>query len=58
MLNAKDAAARAGISVKTLDRYQSRGLIRPTYTPGGRRRFAEEDVDALQTNPPPDRTTT
>lgn len=49
VLTAKEAAARARVSVKTLDRWQRAGLITPDYTPGGKRRFTEQDVDALIT---------
>jgi excisionase family DNA binding protein len=48
-VNAQQAASLLGVSVRTLDRYVSRGLITPTRTPGGHRRFASADVTALLT---------
>lgn len=52
VLTAKQAAARLSIDVRTLDRWQAAGLIRPHYTPGGHRRFSEQDVDTLLAAPP------
>lgn len=46
-LTAREAADRARISIKTLNRYQAAGLITPAYTPGRHRRFTAEAVDAL-----------
>ena len=43
-----EAAARAGVSVRTLRYYEELGLLRPSaYSPGGARRYAEEDVARL-----------
>ena len=49
MLTAKDAAARLGVTVRQLNRYQRAGLIAPVQNvPRGHRRFTEESVDQLQ----------
>jgi len=46
-----EAAARLGVSVRQLNRYQAAGLIRPVQNvPRGRRQFTEESVDQLQRN--------
>lgn len=42
------AAARLGVSVRTLNRYVEAGLLAPaSRTRGGHRRFDADDVDAL-----------
>lgn len=49
MLNAREAAARLGVTVRQLNRYQTAGLIAPVQNvPRGRRKFTEESLDQLQ----------
>lgn len=49
MLTAEQAAARLGVTVRQLNRYQQAGLITPEQNvPRGRRRFTETAVDALR----------
>ncbi|MGD0378898.1 MAG: MerR family transcriptional regulator [Acidimicrobiales bacterium] len=44
-----DAAARAGVSPRTLRYYDELGLLCPSeYTPGGERRYRDTDLVALQ----------
>lgn len=50
-LTATQAAARIGVSVRTLDRYVEAGRITPMRTPGGHRRFDPIDVDRLLREP-------
>jgi DNA-binding transcriptional MerR regulator len=38
------AAARAGVSERALRYYQQLGLVTPACTPGGQRRYSEEDM--------------
>jgi DNA-binding transcriptional MerR regulator len=48
VLNPPEAAARLGVTVRQLNRYQQAGLITPVQNvPRGRRRFTEDSVDAL-----------
>jgi MerR family transcriptional regulator, repressor of the yfmOP operon len=43
-----EAAARAGVSVRTLRYYEELGLLTPSaHSPGGARRYAEEDLARL-----------
>jgi MerR family transcriptional regulator, repressor of the yfmOP operon len=43
-----EAAARAGVSVRTLRYYEELGLLAPSaHSPGGARRYAEEDLTRL-----------
>ena len=43
-----EAAERAAVSVRTLRYYEELGLLTPSdYSPGGARRYAEEDVARL-----------
>ena len=43
-----EAAARAAVSVRTLRYYEELGLLTPSaHSPGGARRYAEEDVARL-----------
>jgi DNA-binding transcriptional MerR regulator len=43
-----DAATRAGVSARTLRYYEELGLLTPSlYTPGGERRYTEEDLAHL-----------
>lgn len=46
-LSTKEAADAAGVSVRTLYRYEEAGRISSVRTPGGHRRYWHEDVDAL-----------
>ncbi|MCJ7755844.1 MAG: MerR family transcriptional regulator, partial [Thermoanaerobaculales bacterium] len=41
------AAELAGVHPQTLRIYERRGLISPHRTPGGTRRYSEEDLEAL-----------
>jgi MerR family transcriptional regulator, repressor of the yfmOP operon len=44
-----EAAARVGVSCRTLRYYEELGLLRPSArTPGGARRYAEEDIARLE----------
>jgi MerR family transcriptional regulator, repressor of the yfmOP operon len=44
-----DAAARAGVSARTLRYYEELGLLTPSgYTAGGERRYSEGDLVALE----------
>ncbi len=45
---AGQAAIVLGITRRELDRAVKDGRITPTYTPGGQRRFAHDDVDRLR----------
>jgi excisionase family DNA binding protein len=46
-LSPRDAAERLGITTDTLRRWERDGLIEPERTPGGQRRYREEDISAL-----------
>jgi hypothetical protein len=49
VLTAEEAAARLGVTVRQLNRYQAAGLITPIQNvPRGRRQFTEESVDQLR----------
>jgi MerR family transcriptional regulator, repressor of the yfmOP operon len=44
-----DAAARAGVSARTLRYYEELGLLTPSgYTAGGERRYSQSDLAALE----------
>jgi MerR family transcriptional regulator, repressor of the yfmOP operon len=44
-----DAAATAGVSARTLRYYEELGILTPSlYTPGGERRYTQEDLEQLQ----------
>lgn len=50
LLDAAQAAAKLGVSVRTLDRYQTAGLIKPIraiHNRGAARKFHPEDVKQL-----------
>jgi len=49
---AKTAAELLGVSVRTLDRYQAAGMIRPCPVPLAPRMFRVEDLEALKTPQP------
>jgi MerR family transcriptional regulator/heat shock protein HspR len=42
------AAELAGMHAQTLRMYERKGLLQPTRTPGGSRRYSEEDVALLR----------
>ena len=42
------AAELAGMHPQTLRIYERRGLIEPFRTPGGRRRYSDEDIERLR----------
>jgi MerR family transcriptional regulator, heat shock protein HspR len=42
------AAALAGMHPQTLRIYERKGLIDPARTPGGTRRYSQEDIERLQ----------
>jgi len=44
-LTTTEAAARLGVSDKTLRRWSNDGLLRLFITPGGHRRYRVEDLD-------------
>lgn len=46
-LSPRDAAEKLGISPDTLRRWERNGLIQSERTPGGQRRYSEEDLSAL-----------
>lgn len=50
----RDAAALLGVDEGTLRHWADQGKVRAFRTPGGHRRFLEEDLRALMTPPPPD----
>src|SRR3989344_4113365 len=49
MLSITDAAKQLGISTKTLRRWEKRGLVTPSRTPGGQRRYSEADLTSIHT---------
>lgn len=53
-LGLEEAARRLDVHPATLREWADRGRIRTYRTPGGHRRFSEEDVNALQVQPAPD----
>jgi len=53
-LTLQEAAARLDIHPATLRDWADRGRVRTFRTPGGHRRFAEEDVNALAAKPAPE----
>ncbi|MFD6813181.1 MerR family transcriptional regulator [Enteractinococcus coprophilus] len=42
------AAELVGAGVQTLRLYESRGLVEPARTPGGTRRYSNDDIERLQ----------
>lgn len=46
-LSPRDAAEKLGISADTLRRWERNGLIQSDRTPGGQRRYSEEDLSTL-----------
>ncbi|WP_181034093.1 MerR family DNA-binding transcriptional regulator [Arthrobacter sp. GMC3] len=49
LLTHAEAAARIGISTKTLDRYAVQGKVKPLRLPSGYRRYTCRQIDALVT---------
>lgn len=49
LLSTGESARLAGVSLRTLYRYEADGRIRSVRTPGGHRRFRRSDVEALLT---------
>jgi DNA-binding transcriptional MerR regulator len=50
-MTAQEAAARLGVTVRQLNRYQAAGLIAPVQNvPRGRRLFTEQSVEQLRRN--------
>ena len=49
-LSTQEAADAAGVSKRTLYRYEKAGRIGSLRTPGGHRRWRREDVEALLTS--------
>lgn len=48
-LRISDAATRVGVSARTLRYYEELGLLTPSlYTPGGERRYTQEDLAHLE----------
>ncbi len=47
-LTTTEAANYLGVSISTLYRMENRGLVKPSRTPGGQRRFSREELDAYQ----------
>jgi excisionase family DNA binding protein len=48
LISSKDVASRLGVSQATVLRAVTKGLLKPVMvTPGGHRRFSEQDVEAL-----------
>lgn len=43
-----ELAKRAGVSERSLRYYEEQGLLLPTRTPNGYRRYAESDVDVVR----------
>lgn len=54
-LSPRDAAEKLGVSIDTLRRWEKQGLLVSERTPGGVRRFREEDISAMLDNPSPRR---
>ena len=47
MFSITEAAKRLRVSTKTLRRWEKRGFVTPSRTPGGQRRYSEEDIAAI-----------
>jgi excisionase family DNA binding protein len=54
LLTTGQAAARLGVDVKTLRRWERKGAITSVRTPGNHRRFRAADVDQLLALPDPE----
>lgn len=46
LLSISEARKYLNVSRATIDRWQAKGVLHPTYTPGGHRRFRETDLRA------------
>ncbi len=53
-LSSKEAAGYLGVHADTLKRWADLGEVASWLTPGGHRRFAVEDLDALLPDPEPE----
>lgn len=51
-LSPRQAAERLGTSVDSLRRWEKQGILQSERTPGGQRRYREEDISALLDNRP------
>lgn len=51
MMNITEAAKYLGKSVKTLQRWDREGLLKPGRTPGNRRVYTKEQLDAVVQQP-------
>jgi excisionase family DNA binding protein len=51
LLKTTEAATLAGVSIRTLYRWEALGYIAALRTPSGHRRFRRSDVEALLTEP-------
>jgi excisionase family DNA binding protein len=51
LLTTADAAAELGISIRTLYRYEARGVISAVRLPSGHRRFRRADLASVFTRP-------
>lgn len=51
MLRVGEVAEQLGCSVSSVLRYEKKGLIKSYRLPGGHRRYAQEDVDSLRSQP-------
>lgn len=49
LLTTSEVARRLRVSVATVNRYAREGLLRAVVLPGGQRRFAATDIEALAT---------
>ena len=49
-LSPRDAAEQLGTSVDSLRRWEKQGILQSERTPGGQRRYREEDISALLNN--------
>jgi excisionase family DNA binding protein len=56
-LSPRDAAEKLGVSIDTLRRWEKQGLLSSERTPGGVRRFREEDISDMLDNGPSRRPT-
>ena len=46
-LTVSQAAAELGVSIATVRRWSNAGFLQGTRTPGGQRRFTQEQLDAF-----------
>lgn len=48
-LRPQDAARLLNVTVRTLNNWEKKGKIKAIITPGGRRRYAKADIEAILT---------